>query len=60
MTKNYSLFLAVAIIIFVIVYAYDPRYVLLYVTLLASMIAMRYMLIQHKEPVESLVHETHG
>lgn len=58
MTKIYSLLLATAIMILVMVYAYDPRYVLLYVGSLAVVIVMGYSLSQGKNH-QHLQHKTH-
>lgn len=48
MTRAYSLLLAIAIILLVMVYAYNPLYVLIYIAVLAMSIASSYSLLQWK------------
>ena len=48
MTRQYSLLLATAIFFFIVVYAYDPRYVVAYVAILAIIIYSIYAMSHSK------------
>ena len=48
MKTTYSLLLAIAITLLVMVYAYNPLYVVAYILLLAMMISSAYLILQWK------------